>query len=412
MNTNTTKNDVITIVGGTYHEVCQHPGNHDILGSAGRAASALAHLKASVHLHTYADSRVAQVLRERAHFEGFHLDIQPIEQSITFLYEHGLSEPKIYDVFPEPMPDITLEATNVLRYGMLEGTAVVHAEYAVYDPQNVSKPESFRQNGSTAKNLALILNLYEAARLSGQTKWTPEEQITYLFNQNHAQVIILKQGPAGALVCDNGKISSIPAYETCHVSKIGSGDAFVAYFAYEWMINKKPAHEAANLASRATACYCESQLFPSEQGLRDFNPKAISPTAEFISGKNRSVYLAGPFFTLAQMWLVEQVRRNLSALGLKVFSPYHDVGHGKAEDVVEKDLEGIRNADVVFAIGDGLDAGTIYEVGFARAFNVPVIFYAENEADGDEKMMAGSGCILCKDYVTAIYKTLWTVAQK
>jgi hypothetical protein len=46
-----------------------------------------------------------------------------------------------------------------------------------------------------------------------------------------------------------------------------------------------------------------------------------------------------------------------------------------------------------------------------QALDIPVVFYAENEADEDKKMMEGSGCILCSDYVTAIYKTLWTVAQ-
>lgn len=130
----------------------QHPGYHDIFGSAGRAASALAHLKVPVNFHTYADDSVAQVLRERAYFEGFDVDIQPIARSILFHYEHGLSEPKIYNAPPALMPDIRLKATNVLRYGMLEGTAVVDAEYAVYDPQNVSTPELFEQNGSTAKN--------------------------------------------------------------------------------------------------------------------------------------------------------------------------------------------------------------------------------------------------------------------
>lgn len=87
------------------------------------------------------------------------------------------------------------------------------------------------------------------------------------------------------------------------------------------------------------------------------------------------------------------------------------VGHGPAEEVVEKDLDAIRQADIVFAIGDALDSGTIYEVGYARALGTPVVFYAENESEEDQKMMEGSGCILSKDYVTAIYKTLWVAAQ-
>lgn len=98
---------------------------------------------------------------------------------------------------------------------------------------------------------------------------------------------------------------------------------------------------------------------------------------------------------------------DLLAMGLDVFSPYHDVGIGSAEDVVEKDLEGVRDCDALFAIGDGLDSGTIYEIGYARALNKPVVYYAENESDQDNKMMEGSGCRITDDYVSAIYQTVW-----
>jgi nucleoside 2-deoxyribosyltransferase len=402
----------ITIVGGAYHEVCLHPGNHQVYGSAGRAASALAMLSVNVDLHTYADDVVSSVLRDRAHFEKFKLNAHPIRESVMFHYEHGLAEPRIFNYPDTPYPTMTVTAPCVLRYGMLEGSSIVDADYAVYDPQNVTNPEPFTANGSKAKHLALILNRYEARTLSCQNGLSDRQQAEFLYNNGYAEVIIIKQGPAGALICDKGNISYVPAYETNFVHKIGSGDAFVAYFAYEWMLNKKTAHNAANQASLATACYCESGLFPSSGGLAAFNPNPIRLSQKFIEGGNRKVYLAGPFFTLAQLWLVEQAQRNLSDLGLDVFSPYHKIGHGTAEEVVEKDLDAIRQADIVFAIGDGLDSGTIYEVGYARARDIPVVFYAENESEEDLKMMEGSGCILSADYVTAIYKTLWVAAKE
>lgn len=403
---------VMSVVGGVYHEVCLRPGYHDVYGSAGRAVSALSHLDVPVILYTYADTDTADLLRERAIHEGFGLNIQAASNPIYFTYDQGLAEPKIYGVPDDKLTPQVVKDTNILRYGMLEGTAVIDAEYAVYDPQNVLKPEKFDANGSKAKNLALVLNRYEAVSLSGQKGLSAEQQAQFLYENKFAQVIIIKQGPAGALICDHGKISSVPAYETQNVFKIGSGDAFAAYFAHAWMIEKASAHDAANIASRATAYYCENNLFPSLEGLKNFNITAIMPSAAFLNGRRPSVYLAGPFFTLAQLWLIDQARRNLTDLGMIVFSPYHNVGPGTAANVVAKDLEGIRNADIVFAVGDGLDAGTIYEVGFARALDIPVVFYAENEAEEDQKMMEGSGCILCSDYVTAIYKTLWAAAQK
>jgi nucleoside 2-deoxyribosyltransferase len=139
---------------------------------------------------------------------------------------------------------------------------------------------------------------------------------------------------------------------------------------------------------------------------------AIIASQRYISGFRPTVYLAGPFFSLAQLWLIEQARANLQSFNLNVFSPYHDIGPGSADIVVEKDLEGIRKSDIIFAIGDGLDSGTIYEIGYARALSIPVVMYCENESNEDQKMMEGSGCILCSDYVSAIYKTLWAVMAK
>ncbi len=85
----------------------------------------------------------------------------------------------------------------------------------------------------------------------------------------------------------------------------------------------------------------------------------IATVQRYRDGYVPKVYLAGPFFTLEEPWVVGQARRDLKAMGLDVFSPYHDVGLGTAEDVVKKDFEGLRNCDVHFAIGDGLDSGTI-----------------------------------------------------
>jgi hypothetical protein len=66
-------------------------------------------------------------------------------------------------------------AENVVRFGMLEGDAIVHADRAVYDPQNVAFPTHFGANGSRAKHLALVLNRAEAAVLAGMPKATTAE---------------------------------------------------------------------------------------------------------------------------------------------------------------------------------------------------------------------------------------------
>jgi nucleoside 2-deoxyribosyltransferase len=46
-------------------------------------------------------------------------------------------------------------------------------------------------------------------------------------------------------------------------------------------------------------------------------------------------------------------------------------------------------------------------MGYAKALGKPVVMYTENESEEDKKMMEGSHCILCDDFVTAIYRMVW-----
>lgn len=98
-------------------------------------------------------------------------------------------------------------------------------------------------------------------------------------------------------------------------------------------------------------------------------------------------------------------------LNLNVFSPFHDVGHGKAIDVVDKDIEGIDQSQVMLAIVDGLDSGTLFEIGYAIAKNKKVIAYVQNEDEESLKMLEGTDCIIEKDLATAIYKTYWQLGN-
>jgi nucleoside 2-deoxyribosyltransferase len=69
----------------------------------------------------------------------------------------------------------------------------------------------------------------------------------------------------------------------------------------------------------------------------------------------------------------------------------------------------LERCDRLFAILDGLDAGTIFEIGYARKLGIPVYAYAETVSSEDCKMFTGSGCKLFDDYVTAIYATAWKI---
>lgn len=402
----------IHVVGGVYREYCVHPRWYDVFGSAGRAALAMATVGSPVVLHAYTNDATLGVLKQKAAWlDGFRIVPTFIEGEVSFKYLHDMAVPEIAGTPSTPHEPIRVTEEKVLRFGMLEGDAVVHATWAVYDPQNAQRATPFGLNGSTAAHLALVLNMWEAAQLAGMPYAAPETLAPVLAAQEMAEVVIIKMGPRGAFVWTAGGTTQVPAYRTKRVWKIGSGDCFVAHFANAWMHDDLSPAAAADIASRATAYYCETQGLPTKDNLAFFAFPPVELSADYLAGRQRQVYLAGPFFDLTQIWMVEQAQANLKGLGLKVFSPYHDIGLGSADDVVAKDLEAIVDSDIVFAITDSLDAGTVYEIGYARALGKPVVVYSERQHQENLKMMEGSNCTICTNYTTALYSTLWEAVK-
>lgn len=394
---------MITITGGVYQERCIEPYWDDVYGSAGRAAAALADFGQAIRVFTYRAKTLQNGIDNLASAFGIELRGPKVASGVEFEYVHSLGTPRI-----TPRPDaipcgmaIDVIGDVVLRFGMLEGSAKVTGNRVVYDPQSAFDPRPFHENGSTAEQLAVILNQFEGERLTAAME--PKEIVARIFDQWSVEIVVLKMGGRGALVAVNGGISaSVPAYRSDNVWKIGSGDVFSAAFTYFWGTCKKTPAEAADLASRATSYYCGTRglPLPGEEILR-------APKFAPVKPRRGKVYLAAPFFNLGERWIVEEVRRLLIQLGMEVFSPLHDVGVGPGKVVAAADLKGLDECSVVLAILNGSDAGTIFEIGYATAQGKPVIALAQNMRPEDLKMPCGSGCRIYGDLVTAIYQTVW-----
>jgi nucleoside 2-deoxyribosyltransferase len=217
-----------------------------------------------------------------------------------------------------------------------------------------------------------------------------------------AEIVIAKAGAKGAWLFQSGQSHQVPAFHSKSVWKIGSGDIFTAAFAAAWGIDQADPLEAARLASRAVAEYVNSKALP----IRPSSDLAGSALPE-VATQEGEVYLAGPFFNMPQRWLVDEARRCLRDVGLTVFSPIHDVGIGPADDVAPKDIEALKRCDLVFAIIDGIDAGTVFEIGYARALGKPVYIFSQVTTVGDLTMMIGTDCHIHNDFTTAIHHAAW-----
>lgn len=401
------------VVGGTYSEICFEPIWENIYGSGFRAVNLLIDngYSETINFYTCADTEV------KAHLDyykklntNFNFHIEKIKKSPEFHYDHPLKTPRIIprpDVYCTNTKKISAKGNNILAYGLIEASILVKGKNVVYDPQSPVNPIPFSATGSTAEKLITIVNIGEAEKLTGKTEI--EDIKKYFFDSEMCFGLILKMGAKGAFLFESNNTIpvKIPVFETNKVWPIGSGDVFSAFFAKNWF-DGASLKSSALLASKATAIYCNTKDLSLKKRLDSF------PFNSLLIDKVPSgqIYLAGPFFTFSERWLVNEVWNTFKSMGLKVFSPFHDVGHGQAKDVVYKDLEGLDESKIVFAIIDGLDSGTLFEVGYAICQKKKVVAFVQNEGEESLKMLEGTNCIIERDFTTAIYKLYWELAKE
>lgn len=401
------------IVGGTYSEICFEPIWENIYGSGFRAVNLLLENTdiTNIDFYTCADNEVKAHLDYYSNLNSnLNIHITDIPKSPEFHYDHPLKTPRIIprpDVFGINGQTISANGGNILAYGLLEASIVVNGKNVVYDPQSPVNPIPFSATKSSAEKLITIVNIKEAEKLAKKTKLSDIKN--FFFDSENCFALIIKMGAKGAFLFESkdSPLIKIPVFETNSVWPIGSGDVFSAYFAKEWFSGISLKSSAIN-ASKATAQYCNTKDLSLIKGLESFTFKSLV-IDKIPSGQ---IYLAGPFFTFSERWLVNEVWNTFKSFGLNVFSPFHDVGHGQAKDVVYKDLKGLDESEVVFAIIDGLDSGTLFEVGYAICQKKKVVAFVQNEGEESLKMLEGTNCIIENDFTTAIYKLYWELAKK
>ena len=123
------------------------------------------------------------------------------------------------------------------------------------------------------------------------------------------------------------------------------------------------------------------------------------------------IYFAAPFFNPSQIereeWLIKELRH----IGFRVFSPRENIlltpnaTQEEREKAFQDNIKEINNCDLVFAVTDGKDMGTIWEAGYAYGKNKPVVYYNETIGPNGKfnVMLAQSGnlTILGRDEFTS-----------
>lgn len=393
------------VVGGTYREICKEPALDNLYGSGLRAAFSVSRGCDRLELVSVVDNADRGEVEALASLFGFTVKLHERAYPIQFYYELPIGTPRILAPHPLSLTSERVASSGeaVLSFGMLEVASDIEADRLVLDPQGL-RPLAEQVKWS-ADHVAIVGNRSEILRMVPNNEGLTLEQCAKEVRERfEADVVVVKCGALGSLVVDPAEVSRVGVFPTSKVNPLGSGDVFSAVFAYYWAERRHSALEAARLASRATAAWVSSEPF---QVLNDRGEIVSLDVGDEIYGESASVYIAAPFFTIAERWLVDLCRTALLDLGANVFSPFHDVGWGPPELVVPSDLAGLRQADSVLALLDGHDSGTMYEVGHAAALGIPIVGLASDRRSCDITMIAGSGAWVCDEPSSAIYNAIW-----
>ncbi len=135
----------------------------------------------------------------------------------------------------------------------------------------------------------------------------------------------------------------------------------------------------------------------------------------------KKIYFASPWFNAEQAEREDRVKNKLRELGFNVWSPKEscicppDASNELRKKTFNDNCESIKASDIIFAVTDGKDMGTIWEAGYANGINevsknlfgrigkqIIVIYYCETLGSNGQfnLMLANSGDIIITDFET------------
>lgn len=374
------------IVGGLYRELCCHPRWDAAVGSGMRSALALAKLSPGTQLYTYSSTQDQLALSELQNL-GISVSTSARPTPIVFAYFHPLSTPHIQ---PNPtsierLQCIHVSGESVLRFGFLEGDAVVSAERAVYDPQTWRNPAMFHANGSSAESLALVMNELEIQSVSGLQDI--EQAAAKVLKDQGAEVVVVKMGTRGATVFQRNKPPShVPAYRSNRVFKIGTGDVFSSIFSYYWAELKRDPAEAADRASRSVAHYASTRTY-------DFDDEILASLNPAHANRAARIRIEATVNSLGQRYTLEESIFSLRELGMNVAPPELQ------QSQVDSETDGI------LALTDGLSEESLQRIICSSKAGVPVVALHERTTP---PLSSNIFTAVTDDFTTAMYLTAWS----
>lgn len=112
------------------------------------------------------------------------------------------------------------------------------------------------------------------------------------------------------------------------------------------------------------------------------------------------VYIAAPFFNETQLAIVEAIKKVLDEdANIEYFSPKDESMFKQGDDpkyILDLNCKAILNSDVLLAVTNDKDVGTMFECGYAYANLVPILYIWLGRQPGQKfnLMLAASGHVI------------------
>lgn len=373
------------IVGGLYHEICLRPAWNGLFGSGGRAALTVAALSNKTILHSYFED-FTHVALDPYRDNGIQLALKKRETGIAFAYFHPLSRPHLEANDLEEQEPIKVEGDTVLRFGLVEGDAIVSAKRAVLDPQGSMNAQDFHSNGSTAEELAIVLNEIEMKSYADDL--APEEAAQEIISTKQANIVVIKRGFRGAIVVNESlDVHEIPAFKSPNVFKIGTGDVFSALFSLFWGEQGISPVDAAHKASAGVAKYASTKRLPVQSVPDNFAATSGQPLGP--------VFVVGAKNTLGRHYAFEEAICGLGDLGIDV--------------QLDADARGEGIPAAILVLAEGMSEATIRTLLESHEGVTAIVLDELQSTDGLQDLVGKQSA---SDFATALYYAAWATMPK
>lgn len=247
------------------------------------------------------------------------------------------------------------------------------------------------------------------------------DKLVESFAEYNIDAFVLKENRGGVRVFTyNNEISvySVGAQLGDTVNSVGVGDAFDAIY----MANEHFGHrEAALRATWASSSYAQTTWIDIFK--RDIQRHSKLTLNELGSLKGVSVpweerslhkiYLAAPDFSNGERAAIDEALSALQYHNFKAVRPIKENGELERPapyPVIHatycKDIQLLEECDLVFAVPVEKDPGTLVEIGFAQARNIPVIVYDPTQCSANTMVIGG-----CVHYSTSLDQAINAVFQ-